>query len=139
TDRLGVAKGLEAFVRVQRKLRAPGEGTIAMLTRMATPGSADAATGARIRRLALEALIGIAAIDVQVLGAAAHDPDGQVRRIAMRAAAPAASPTVSAANAHAVLATGAADDSPAVRLEALRGLRQRNDDTACSAALAAVG
>jgi cyclophilin family peptidyl-prolyl cis-trans isomerase len=139
TDRLGVAKGLEAFVRVQRRLRPPGDETIALLKGMATPGAADAATGARIRRLALEALIGVAAIDVQVLGAAAHDPDGQVRRIAMRAAAPPASPTVSADEAHAVLATGAADDSPAVRVEALRVLRLRNDATACDAALAAAG
>ncbi|HXI27043.1 MAG TPA: hypothetical protein VNG89_01430, partial [Vicinamibacterales bacterium] len=139
TDRLGVAKGLEAFVRVQRKLRPAGEDAIAMLKRMATPGPADAATGARIRRLALEALITAAAVDVPVLGAAAHDPDGQVRRIAMRAATPPASTTVSANEAHAVLATGAADDSPAVRLEALRGLRQRADETACSAALAAAG
>ncbi|HKB12378.1 MAG TPA: peptidylprolyl isomerase [Vicinamibacterales bacterium] len=138
TDRLGVAKGLEAFVRVQHTLHPPGEETIALLKRMATPGPADAATGARIRRLALEALIGVAAIDVQVLGAAAHDSDGQVRRIAMRAAAPPASPTVSADEAHAVLATGAVDDSPAVRVEALRVLRQRADPTACDAAVAAV-
>src|SRR5262249_53879805 len=70
-------------------------------------------------------------------GAAAHDSDGQVRRIAMRAAAPPASPTVSADEAHAVLATGAVDDSPAVRVEALRVLRQRADPTACDAAVAA--
>jgi cyclophilin family peptidyl-prolyl cis-trans isomerase len=138
TDRLGVAKGLEAFVRGQRKLHPPAEETIALLKRLVTPGPADAATGARIRRLALEALIGVAAIDVHVLGAAAHDPDGQVRRIAMRAAAPQASPTVTADEAHAVLAPGAADDSPAVRVEALRVLRLRNDATACGAALAAV-
>jgi len=138
TDRLGVAKGLEAFARVQRKLRPPSDDAITMLKRLAIPGPADAATGARIRRLALEALVGLAAVDVEVMGTAAHDPDGQVRRIAMRAATPAASATVSSDEAHAVLATGAVDDSPAVRLEALRGMRLRNDATACDAAVAAV-
>jgi peptidyl-prolyl cis-trans isomerase B (cyclophilin B) len=138
TDRLGVAKGLEAFVRVQRKLGPPADETIAMLKQLAIPTSSDAAAGARIRRLALEALITAAAVDAPVVRAAAHDPDGQVRRIAMRAAAPAATTTVSADEAHAVLAAGVADDSPAVRVEALRVLRLRNDAAACSSAVAAV-
>jgi cyclophilin family peptidyl-prolyl cis-trans isomerase/HEAT repeat protein len=138
TDRLGIAKGFEAFVRVQRKVRTPGEEAIALIRRLAIPGVAEAATGARIRRLALEALIAIAAVDAPVLAAAAHDPDGQVRRIAMRAAAPAASTTVSAEQAHAALATGLTDDSPAVRLEALRILRAREDASACAAAVSAV-
>src|SRR5439155_10596869 len=56
TDRLALAKGLEAFVRTQRKLRAPGDEALALLRRLATPPAADAATGARVRRLALEAL-----------------------------------------------------------------------------------
>ena len=138
TDRLGVAKGLEAFVRVQRKLHPVGDETIAMLKQLAMPGSSDAAAGARIRRLALEALITAAAVDAAVAAAAGHDPDGQVRRIAMRAAAPASTTTVSADEAHAVLAAGIADDSPAVRVEALRVLRLRNDAAACPSALAAV-
>ena len=137
TDRLGVAKGLEAFVRVQRTLHPPDDETIAMLKQLAMPSSSDAAAGARIRRLALEALITAAAVDAAVVSAAAHDPDGQVRRIAMRAAAPAATTTISADEAHAVLAAGIADDSPAVRGEALRVLRLRNDAAACSLALAA--
>jgi len=137
TDRLGVAKGLEAFVRVQRKLHPPSDETIAMLKQLARPSSSDAAAGARIRRLALEALVTAAAVDAAVVSAAAHDPDGQVRRIAMRAAAPAATTTVSADEAHAVLAVGIADDSPAVRVEALRVLRLRTDAAACSSAVAA--
>jgi cyclophilin family peptidyl-prolyl cis-trans isomerase/HEAT repeat protein len=139
TDRLGVAKGLEAFVRVQRKLRPPADETIAMLKQLAIPTPSDAVAGARIRRLALEALITVAAVDAPVVRAAAHDPDGQVRCIAMRAAAPAATTTtVSADEAHAVLAAGVEDDSPAVRVEALRVLRLRNDAAACASALAAV-
>jgi cyclophilin family peptidyl-prolyl cis-trans isomerase len=57
----------------------------------------------------------------------------------MRAAAPPASPTVSAEDAHAVLAAGVADDSPAVRVEALRALALRSDSRACAAAIDAVG
>src|SRR5262249_50267675 len=139
TDRLGVAKGLEAFVRVHRKLKPPGADAIALLGRFATPGASDAATGARIRRLALDALITIAAIDAPVLAATAHDPDGQVRRIAMRAAVPAAGPAVTADQAHSALTGGLTDDSPPVRLEALRGLRAREDASACPAATSAVG
>jgi cyclophilin family peptidyl-prolyl cis-trans isomerase/HEAT repeat protein len=137
TDRLGVAKALEAFARTQRLLRAPGDDTIALLRRLVTPG-VDAAVGARIRRLSLEALIAAAAVDVNALGTAAHDPDPQVRRIAMRAAAPQASPGVGASEAHGVLSPGRADDSPSVRIEALRGLRARNDAEACPAAVEAV-
>ena len=138
TDRLGVAQAFEAFVRTQRNVRAPGEEAIALLKHLAVPGASDVATGARIRRLSLEALIAVAAVDAPVLAAATHDPDGQVRRIAMRTAAAAASPTVSAEEAHAALAAGLTDDSPAVRLEALRTLRARGDASACPSALSAV-
>jgi len=138
TDRLGVAKGLEALVRLQRKVRPPGEEAIALLKRLAVPGVSDVATGARIRRLSLEALIAAAAVDAQVLAAATRDPDAQVRRIAMLAAAPAASTSVSGEEAHAALAAGLTDDSPAVRLEALRMLRAREDASACPSAISAV-
>jgi cyclophilin family peptidyl-prolyl cis-trans isomerase len=138
TDRLGVAKGLEAFVRVQHKLHPPTDDTLAMLKQLAIPTSSDAAAGARIRRLALEALITAAAVDAAVVRAAARDLDGQVRRIAMRAAAPASATTLSADEAHAVLEAGLGDESPAVRVEAVRVLRLRNDAAACSSAVAAV-
>jgi cyclophilin family peptidyl-prolyl cis-trans isomerase/HEAT repeat protein len=137
TDRLGVAKAFEAFARTQRPLRAPGDDALAILRRLVTPGI-DAAVGARIRRLALEALVTAAAVDVNVLGAATHDPDAQVRRIAMRAAAPQASPGIGASDAHGVLSPGRADDSSSVRIEALRGLRARDDADACPAAVEAV-
>jgi len=136
-DRLGVAKGLEALVRTQRKLRTPGDAAIALLRRLATPTGVDAAVGARVRRLSLEALISGGAVDVTVLGAAAHDPDPQVRRIAMRAATAEAAPTVGASEAHAVLTAGRVDESAPVRFEALRGLRARHDPDSCAAATAA--
>src|SRR5712691_1757034 len=99
TDRLGVAKGLEALVRIQRQLRAPGGEALTCLRRLAMPGAADASTGARVRRLALEALITASAVDGEALRAASHDPDAQVRRLAMRAAAGASGVTPDEARA----------------------------------------
>ena len=137
TDRLGVAQGLEALARVQRKLRSPGEEAIAVLRRLVIPMKGEASTGARVRRLALEALTTAAAVDVETLGTAAHDPDAQVRREAMRAAAVAA-PQAPAEAIHSVLNAGRADDSPIARLEALRSLRARKDPDACAASLSAI-
>jgi len=138
TDRLGVAQGFEALVRIHRKLRAPGDESLAVLRRLAIPMRGEAAIGARVRRLALEALATAAAVDAGTLGAAARDPDAQVRRLALRAAA-ASAPQVPAADLHGVLTAGRVDESPIARLEALRSLRARNDADSCAAALAAVG
>ncbi len=136
TDRLGVAKGFEALVRIQRRLRAPGDEALARLRRLARPGAADASTGARVRRLALEALIAASAVDGEALRSASHDPDAQARRLAMRAAA-ARDGAFTPDEARAVLAAGRGDDSSAVRIEALRSLRARGDADACAAALGA--
>src|SRR5262249_15367567 len=103
TDRLGVAKGLEAFVRMQRNLRAPGDDALALLRPLATRSGADPATGVRVRRLALEALVAAAAVDTAVVATASHDPDVQVRRMAMRAAAAAADGALGADEVHTVL------------------------------------
>jgi cyclophilin family peptidyl-prolyl cis-trans isomerase len=140
-DRLGVAKGFEALVRNHRKVRAPGSDAVAVLRRLATPGRGESFTGARVRRLALEALISAAAVDDAVVSAAAQDPDAQVRRLAMRATMPTggAATTVTPEVAQTVLTAGARDDSPAVRLEALRSRRTRGDQDACAIALTAVG
>src|SRR5262249_53782252 len=51
TDRLGVAKGFEALVRISRKVREPGPDALAVLKRSIVAGGAEATTGARIRRL----------------------------------------------------------------------------------------
>jgi len=138
TDRLGVAKGLEAFVRSQRKLRAPGDDALAVLRRLVARPGVDAAPGARVRRLALEALVSGAAVDTPLVVAASHDPDAQVRRIAIRATAPPSGGAVAGEEAHSMLSVALVDDSPSVRLEALRSLRARNDPDACPAALTAV-
>jgi cyclophilin family peptidyl-prolyl cis-trans isomerase len=126
SDRLGAAKGFEAFARVSRKLQPPSSEAVAALTRLAAPPGADATSAARVRRLALEALISASATTDSVLAAAAADSDSQVRRIAMRAAPP------------AVLAEGLKDDSPIVRLEAVRQMTARKAEQACPAAVTAV-
>ena len=137
-DRLGVAQGFEGLVRTQRTRRVPADEALVLLRRLVIPMKGESATGARVRRLALEALTTAAAVDTETLGAAARDPDAQVRRLAMRAAA-AAAPHVAAADLHSVLTAGRADDSPIARLEALRSLRMRNDVDSCAAALTAAG
>jgi cyclophilin family peptidyl-prolyl cis-trans isomerase/HEAT repeat protein len=141
TERLGVAKGFEALVRLHRKTGPPAGDAVDLLRRLATPGRGESFTGARVRRLALEALIAANAVDDAVLGATSQDPDAQVRRLAMRAVAPAGGtpPAIGAAPVEAALAAGARDDSPIVRFEALRSRRLRGDADACVVSTAAVG
>lgn len=123
TDRLGVAKGLEVLIRLSRGVRPPGEEAIALLKHLAAPVIGEASNGARIRRLALEALIAAEAADAALVEAAVRDADAQVRRIAMRAAEPST-------------AIGSIrDDSPIVRIEALRRLKTRGSERLCGAAL----
>jgi hypothetical protein len=133
-DRLGVADGLELFVRRQRKLRPPSADLIAKLSELATLRPGEATSGARIRRLALEALITAAAVDEGVIRQGAADPDAQVRRLAVRAAGLPA-PAVGSA---AALDAGLGDDAAMVRLEAVRGLRARRGDDACPALVGAL-
>jgi cyclophilin family peptidyl-prolyl cis-trans isomerase/HEAT repeat protein len=125
TDHVGVAKGLEALVRISRKVRPPGAEAVALLKRLVMDGGAEATTGARVRRLALEALITAGAADDEVAQAAERDADAQVRRIGMRA-----SPAMA-------LTPALRDDSPMVRLEALRQLKAKNAPDLCSASLTA--
>ena len=136
-DRLGVAKGFEALVRINRKLRPPGGEVVALLRRMASPGAAEAVTGARVRRLALEALATTGGIGEETLLTVAGDQDPQVRRLAMRAAVTPTRPPSSAEDE--LLARGLGDASPIVRLEALRSEGIRHTDTAgvCPFAVAA--
>jgi cyclophilin family peptidyl-prolyl cis-trans isomerase len=139
TDRLGVAKGLEVLIRSSRKLPDPWKpppDVMATLQRYVAP---EATSGARVRRLALEALVALvapvarvaappaASIDLAgVATKAAADPDAQVRRIAMRAAP------------LSVLLASAKDGSASVRLEALGQLKARDAQETCAASLDAV-
>lgn len=119
TDRLGVAKGLEALGRISRKLRPGGQDAIALLRNLATGSTGDASSGSRVRRLAVAALIAADAVDEPTLARIAAYPDAQVRREAMQAAGGRGEGRAPAA---AVLRKGLADPTPTVRLEALRAL-----------------
>ena len=128
TDRLGVAKGFEALIRLSRKVEPASTDAQTALKSLASPAGAEATSGARVRRLALDALITGNFADEETIAAAVKDPDGQVRRIAMRAAS------------FAVLVPAAAgDESPIVRIEALRQLTARKSPDACASAAQAVG
>ena len=136
-DRLGVAKGLEALVRRQHDRRAPSDRAVDALRTLAgvfddddANGKTDRLRDARIRRLALEALLSANAIDEALVVHAASDIDPQVRRLAMRAAAMSGKGT-------GVLARGLQDPTAMVRLEALRGFAARRDDGACATFVAA--
>jgi peptidyl-prolyl cis-trans isomerase B (cyclophilin B) len=156
-DRLGVAKGLEEVVRLDRKL-SPMDTSVAGALRAlssisAVPGGvelaargtgrapagsvSDPARDARVRRLALQALSDAGSVDDAVLRRAAADPDAQVRRLAMRAAS---NPQLAGSDVAAdVLRQGLTDTAPMVRLEALRAFPAQGAPlNACEAAIGAV-
>jgi hypothetical protein len=156
-DRLGAARGLEEVVRLDRKLSPMDTGVAAALRTLSSlstqsggveiaargPGhvpagsASDPARDARVRRLALQALIDGESADEAVLRRAAADPDAQVRRLAMRAAS---NPRVGSSDVAAeVLRQGLADTAPMVRLEALRALPDHDARlNACEAAIGTV-
>jgi cyclophilin family peptidyl-prolyl cis-trans isomerase/HEAT repeat protein len=132
-DRLGTATALDDLIRLNRSLlRDPA----VVIAKLRTFASSDPSRDARVRRLALEALTSLGgpdAIDDGLLGRAAADPDMQVRRLAMRAAAARASPI-----ARELLTRGARDEAPMVRVEALGALGSIGDDSVCWVARPAV-
>jgi peptidyl-prolyl cis-trans isomerase B (cyclophilin B) len=131
-DRLGVAKGLEALARIQRSTRPAGAPAVALLQafvrQAGTRSGPELLRDARVRRLALEGLTNANALDDDVIAIAATDPDPQVRRLAMRAAA------MSGAGMTKVT-DGLLDPVALVRLEALRALRSRGVAESCAASV----
>jgi cyclophilin family peptidyl-prolyl cis-trans isomerase len=135
TDRLGVAKGFEALVRVNGSLAPTDAPVIEYLNDTvlsnASRSDAEAMRDVRVRRLALEALIAAGGASEATIDRAAADPDPQVRRLAMMA--------VEKSGPSAALAVnGAADPAPMVRIEALRALHARGHADACDASARAV-
>ena len=124
SDRLGVAKGFEALVRLNRGSWESSE-AVETLKGYVMSG-AESTSGARVRRLALQALITAGAADEAVATKASNDSDPQVRRLAMRAA-----PV-------GVLVTSARDMSPSVRMEAIGQLKAKSAAESCAISLAAV-
>jgi cyclophilin family peptidyl-prolyl cis-trans isomerase/HEAT repeat protein len=135
--RLGVAQGLESLIRINRKIAKPSVDARARLTELA---SGSATTGAaRIRRLALEALITADAVSDAVVARAAADADPQLRRLAVRATTIPNGKSDSASED--VVKQALADPSAMVRIEALRalGIRGKGTESACAAATKGVG
>lgn len=134
-DRLGVARGLETLVRLHVGLRPPSAGVIQLLRAMVVPAGGPAGPewgrDARVRRLAMHALISARAIDDDLVERTGRDPDPQVRRLAMRAVAESDAGIGSVPN-------GLLDPSAIVRVDALRALWARRADWACEASLRAL-
>jgi cyclophilin family peptidyl-prolyl cis-trans isomerase len=134
-DRLGVARALEAIVRLHAGLRPPSAAVLQVVRAMVVPagGSAGQELGrdARVRRLAMHALISARAIDDDLVERTGRDPDAQVRRLGMRAVAESDAGIGSVPN-------GVLDPSAMVRVEALRALWARRADWACEASLRAL-
>lgn len=142
-DRLGVAKGLEALVRLQSASRPPSARAIAALKAFMGLPAADGLVGdipaplvgdlrdARVRRLAIEALTTAGAVDAATLERGLSDADVQVRRLSVRAA--------SAARIGSEQIVAALEDPAGmVRLEAVRALRSNGVEQACERLLGAL-
>jgi cyclophilin family peptidyl-prolyl cis-trans isomerase/HEAT repeat protein len=132
SDRLGIAKGLEALVRLSRPLALPIADDVVMTLR--SFAVSDASRDARVRRLSMAALITVGAADDMTLARAAGDPDVQVRRLAMRAATLATSQA-----ARETLVKGLSDEAAMVRVEAIGALAGGSGNSMCQAARAAAG
>lgn len=137
-DRLGVAKGFEALIRLQHARYTPSAEALATIARLATPNAGAPATAARVRRLAIGAIVSASAghtedsqdaerslepIVSEIAAVASHDTDAQVRMLATH---------LESAEA---LESATSDASPMVRIESLRQLHARYPDLACPAAL----
>jgi len=133
-----VARGLESLARLNARDAALADDTVARLAELSLYGRSgaegfadptdDAAADAtltfeqaRIRRLALAALIAAAHADADTVETALYDPDEEVRRLAAIAAANVDDP----ARLQLLLQVALADASPQVRLEGLRGYGSR--------------
>ena len=133
-DQLGVAKGLEALIRMNVSRRPPGGAALATLRRLfGVPGTitADASAAqapkadtdpmhsARVRRLAFQGLLDAGDVS-DVVERAAIDPDPQVRRLAMLGVS-SLDRQESDRSGSSILQTGLSDPASMVRIEALRG------------------
>ena len=135
-DRLGVAKGLEAFVRMNAPTHESRHEIVDALRGLFDlPDPLSAGRDARVRRLALEALIILNEVDDTVAERAAGDMDAQVRRLAMSAVSRLdgrfADDTVGR-----VLRKGLVDAVPMVRLEAVHAESVRDTGSHAACALA---
>jgi len=122
---LGVARGLESLLRQNAKAFTPAQETLRRLKRLALERRRarrpdEAEDTVRVRRLAMAALASSKQAGEAAIVAAAADPDGQVRRLALLALAGAMPGTVPDAVRARLMTAGLADPDDVVRYEALR-------------------
>jgi cyclophilin family peptidyl-prolyl cis-trans isomerase len=136
--RLGIAQGLESLVRVTQKFAKPSAAAVSRLTDLASGSGTNGA--ARIRRLALEALITADAVASTLIARTAADADPQLRRLAVRATTTPAR-KAEAEPADGIVKKALVDASSMVRIEALRAvaIRGKGTENACTAATGATG
>lgn len=151
---VGVANGLESLVRINARSYTPASKTISRLRQLAITrvdaeadddadptghAEVDAAmedAAARVRRLALQALVTAKAADDDTVAEALRDSDAQVRRLAVLAAPAAASGD----DLFDHLARAFQDDEASVRLEAVRLYgRTLRQVRGCELLVAAIG
>jgi cyclophilin family peptidyl-prolyl cis-trans isomerase len=123
--RVGVARGLESLLRRNAKLFTPSAESARRLKQLAVDRrqarrGEDPEDVVRVRRLALSALAAAKLADESTIAAAAADPDGQVRRLAIIALGAAPSPLVPEPARAKLMAAALTDADALVRYEALR-------------------
>ena len=138
---LGAARGIDNFVRIQGRKTPLSPELATRLQQLARYAPRGRVTGtradsvARVRRLALDALIASRRLDAAGFTNAAADPDPQVRRLAILGAG--AFDTLPERSR--LIAAGLKDQSPMVRWEALRVYGQRlQSTTGCAPILQAL-
>jgi cyclophilin family peptidyl-prolyl cis-trans isomerase/HEAT repeat protein len=125
TLRVGVARGLESLLRRHARLFTPSAETVRRLKQLAVDRR-QALRGdnpeevARVRRLAFSALGAAKLADEATIAAAAADPDGQVRRLAIIALAAAPAGALPEPARTTLMAAALTDPDALVRYEALR-------------------
>ena len=124
-QRLGLVRGFEALLRRNaRTFTASGETVRRLkalaLNRLTPRRGEDPEDLARVRRLALAALASTRQADEATLTAAAADPDGQARRMAIAVLSGAAPALVPDPARVRLMKAALADTDPLVRYEALR-------------------
>jgi peptidyl-prolyl cis-trans isomerase B (cyclophilin B) len=136
-ERLGLAKGFDALVRINSERRTPGPQAVDVL-RALLRSAADGAP--RVRRLALDGLLVARAAAAEDIELAITDQDAQVRRLAVSALGRFDLTLPGPVVAHA-LKTGLADAAAMVRLEAVHAeaARETGSASACAVALDATG
>jgi cyclophilin family peptidyl-prolyl cis-trans isomerase/HEAT repeat protein len=125
-DAIGALSGLESLYRGWPRPAAPDPAVLSQIDRAFGALRGDDAALAQARRMVLIASMAAGHASAEVIAAGINDPDDQVRRLVLAAAAP---PSV--ADVAAVVTAGLRDRAAMVRYEALRVYGRRFQQTDC--------